>query len=83
MMVVVKLDLANGLGTLADIGDLEDQLVAALRESGAGALDGTEVEEGLYTFFLEGRSVERIREAIQDCVLSARRLFTIDVCVCD
>jgi hypothetical protein len=39
---------------------LEDQLIVAIKESGAGEYDGNEIGEGVFTIYIYGPSAERL-----------------------
>jgi hypothetical protein len=44
---------------------LEDQLIVAIKESGAGEYDGNEIGEGVFTFYIYGPSAERLFSVIR------------------
>ena len=44
---------------------LEDQLIVAIKESGAGEYDGNEIGEGVFTFYIYGPSAERLFSVVR------------------
>jgi len=44
---------------------LEDQLIVAIKESGAGEYDGNEIGEGVFTIYIYGPSAERLFSVVR------------------
>ena len=50
---------------------LEDQLSAAIKESGAGEYDGNEFGEGVFTIYIYGPSAERLFSVVRPILKSS------------
>jgi hypothetical protein len=62
--LVITIPLHSGKAGNADelkrLYALEDQLIVAIKESGAGEYDGNEIGEGVFTIYIYGPSAERL-----------------------
>jgi hypothetical protein len=62
--LIIKIPLHSGKTGNAEelkrLHALEDQLIVAIKESGAGEYDGNEIGEGVFTIYTYGPSAERL-----------------------
>ena len=62
--LIITIPLHSGKRGTADelkrLYALEDQLIVAIKESGAGEYDGNEIGEGVFTIYIYGPSAERL-----------------------
>jgi hypothetical protein len=67
--LIITIPLHSGKTGSADglkrLYALEDQLIVAIKESGAGEYDGNEIGEGVFTFYIYGPSAERLFSVIR------------------